>query len=87
MLVGIFIEEENKETEGTTEWEHATGSYLMIQPQSRETSETVATLKEEPSQLQMTTAESRPQEMKDDKQASKPAAESRPRKRKHNEQT
>ena len=48
------VEEENKETEGTTEWEHATGSYQMIQPQSRETSETVATLEEEPSQLPMT---------------------------------
>ena len=46
--------EEEKETEGTTEREHATGSYQMIQPQSRETSETVATLEEEQSQLQMT---------------------------------
>jgi len=41
------VEEENKETEGTT-------SYQMIQPQSRETSETIATSEEEPSQLQMT---------------------------------
>ena len=68
------------------EQERVTGSYQLSPPQLRETSETVATLKEEPSQLQMTTAESRLQEMKDDKQASKPAAESRPRKRKHNEQ-
>ena len=48
------VEEENKGTKGTTEWEHATGSYPMIQPQSRETSETIATLEEEQSQLPMT---------------------------------
>ena len=39
------------------EQEHVTGSYQMIQPQLRETSETVATSQEEPSQLQMTTSQ------------------------------